>query len=534
LHEPKTRRHKLTRKNNSIQELSDASTGDASVFDNNRLIRLWRSIILSSIEQTAYPYCLWIKALPLGHLEILLDDIARDGVRKAELFAPPLQDFFAERDVTRTRQQVKYTLLDTAKIITMVADKVTSYVKESADRDDRVVALASLEGHQPPADALPRWLSRLSLLTSLTLREGNVLGPATAEAIRTHCPAFRELRCHWCMGEGVDKTMAGFLTALPANAMETFTILSMNQLGAEALKALGHHAGSLRSLGLASMRDSTWEHFGALGRCVSLESLSMEGLVVQPVVNWEAEHKQSFLDVIAWLKECRQLRELEMIHVPSTTQLLAPVFQSPSVQLRTLRLQLQDAGTDNAFWDSLGHQTTLKSLGVRWKEENNVVLTPSQQTSFVDSVCACCDLVYLDITNTPLTLDDLGKMRDALPQLQDLTFDADWLTDPVLLVLARMGNLRAVNINATSSFTSQGIMEFVVALDEASSRKASGLSSHAGFLLNIMNQNGADKLSEQEERMLQWELESRLGGKLDIGYERDPDEPHEDDDLFSG
>jgi hypothetical protein len=511
----------------SIQEHSEASTGDASVFDKPKLIRLWRSIILSSFGETGYPYCLWIKALPLGSLEILLDDIARDSVGKNALFAPPLQDFYIEKTIAKaTREKAKYSPLDSGKITSMVADKITSYVKESADREDRTAALSSLEGHQPPANALPTWLSRLSLLSSLTLREGGVLGPETAKAIREHCPLFKELRCHWCMGADVDKNLAGFLEILPADTMEIFEIISLNQIGKQTFKALGHHAHSLKSLWLSSIRDSEWQHLGALSDCTALESLILEGSNSLANFNWEAEHNQSFLDVAAWLKECRQLKSLDMILVPSVTALLGQVLKSPSVHLQSLRLQLHIAATDDSLWTSIGSQTPLRNLSIRCdKDEESLSITAPQQVQFVNSICECHHVDALHVPTMLLSFEDLVRIRESLPQLADFTFDSDLLTDAALVALAQMDRLKTVTINGYSMFTFDGIMDFIGDV-------ASNASSHHELQLTIANQG--NKFSEQEEQMLQREMADRIkGARLEFVYWRDPDELHDDDELFS-
>lgn len=479
------------------------------------MVRLWRSIILSSLGQTTYPYCLWIKALRLGSLESLLEDIARDSNLTSALFAPPLETFDINNAGAVTRRAKGRR--DIGAVVNMVGDKVTEFVKEAADKEDKVVALASLEGYSLPRAYLATWVSRLSLLTSLTLRDGSVLGPEVAEAISQNCPSFRELVCHWCLGVSVDKNLAAFFRGLPPNSVESFSLISLNDIGEKTFQALDHHSGSLRELALSCIRHTDWRSLNALANCTGLVSLALEAYRGAPPVNWETDNRQSFLEVVAWLKQCTALKKLDMDEVPSATSILAEVLKSPGVCLRSLKLKLVDS--NDAFYASLGHQVWLRSLSLRTNDELLDFPTPIH-AQLVDSICSCAALVELDLITVQLTFKDLLKFRNSLDHLEDLSFDGELLGDAVLLALARMDNLKTVNINALSTFTFQGILECIETLRE--SQEHSG-ASHEGFRLYIMSQNGTDKFSDEEEVMLATELDT-LGGRLDIQYYRDPDE----------
>jgi hypothetical protein len=149
-------------------------------------ICLWRSIIASSLGKTLFPYCCWIKALKLGNLHSQLEDLARDNPGlKAQFFSPPLEELQIRRGRGRA--------LNLEAIIVEVASMVTQCIRTAADQEDKRVGLTTLEGYYLPTANLPTWVSSLSNLTSLAVRDGSVLNSDVARAIRANCPAFREV-----------------------------------------------------------------------------------------------------------------------------------------------------------------------------------------------------------------------------------------------------------------------------------------------------------------------------------------------------
>ncbi len=159
---------------------------DAHILDVESSVCLWRSIIVSSLGKTLFPYCCWIKALRLGNLLSHLEDLARGKPRlKAQFFSPPLEKL----QIRRGRGKALY--LDA--IIVEVANMVTECIRTSADHEARRAGITTLEGLYLPTANLPTWVSSLSSLTSLSVRDGSVLTREVASAIRANCPAFREL-----------------------------------------------------------------------------------------------------------------------------------------------------------------------------------------------------------------------------------------------------------------------------------------------------------------------------------------------------
>ncbi|KAL1874377.1 hypothetical protein VTK73DRAFT_403 [Phialemonium thermophilum] len=504
----------------SIHDLSPVSTGDTVVVETRKWALLWRSIIVSSLGETMHPYCLWIKSLNLGNLHSLLEDLARYRFRvgnvevdyehlKKWFFNPPMQEFYA------THENKK--LMDIEKIVIRVAEKVTAFLKRAADMEDKTVMLSSLEGYHLPTTSLADMVSRLSQLRSLTVRDGSVLTAKVSKAIRANCPSFREVMCHYCLGTDVDEELAGFFGGLAPNTLESFTIMSANALGEKTFCALNSHSGSLKTLNLCLDRSSL-AALHHLSDCVNLEWLTLEARQEIASFDWENQHREEFQRVVSWLKECRSLTNIGLDFLPSAPVILNQLLRVPEIRLTSMDIKFLQA--DEEFYSSLGYQTSLQSLVLRTNDELVDIPGPRHE-QFIQSICKCSGLRKLDLMSDQLTLEDVYKIAESIPELEDFSLDSELVDDNFLLPLSRMRHLKSLNINAPSNVSFKGLLQFFHNLQH------DGSVHHNGIRIYFMGQYGV-KFTNSEEALL-GDLAARLGGRIDITYEADPDELHESD-----
>ncbi len=449
------------------------------------------------------PYGLWIRSLKLGNLGELLKDIAQN---------PQLRDTFFSDDMAAFSivgmNRHNRPVLQVDAIAIKVGDTITTFVKDAADRDNKSGRPDQPRGRghphrRPPCVAV----EALSTLASLAIQDGSVLSPALATAIRDHCPGFKEVECYYCNGPTADVDLAGFFKTLPPNSLEAFSIQSLNQLGEHAFEALATHSQSLRTLRLATLQSTAFRHLGQLRRCTGLRSLTLEaGYDVN--LSWETEHKDSFLEVITWIKDCRSLATLQLFRVPSGSTLLGHVLRAPTVRLTQLDMKLYD--DDEAWYTSVANQTSLQSLSLRGHDQL-LELPPAILTTFVQSLMACRALTKLDIMQTIVTLEDLTAMSESLVYLEDLSFDGDDFRDDIFEPLFQMQHLKTLGIHGGSFFTFDGILNFVQRLSACS-------RARSGFTLHIMNQQSHCKLTTEEEEYIRQQMASSLAGKFDIQY----------------
>ncbi|KAM7223712.1 hypothetical protein V8F06_000728 [Rhypophila decipiens] len=507
----------------SIHESSPAS--NAHILEIETSVCLWRSIISSSLPvgQTLFPYCHWIKTLRLGNLYSLLEDFGREGINenvrrlRAQFFGSPLQRFDISYRLTRGRGR----RLDLDAVVVQVGDEIIDCIKTAAREQDKAVCLLSLEGPTLPTENLTTWVTSLSRLTSLRVHAGTVLNDTLARAIRANCPAFNEVACYMCKGDGVDVKLAGFFNNLEPNTLESFIVNSRNDLGEESFKALAGHSKSLKKLGLFNLERDAFGSLNHLTSCLELETLSLEADTTAMSLRWDGPLAAVYAEIVQWLQQCVHLRSLDFQGVPRGTEMLSEALKSPGIHLKTLNVKSDDFSPD--LYDSLRSQNGLTQLAVRIVDEDVLEEGEERREQLVEAICQCPDLRELE-TNELLTINQFTQITTALPTLEEIDLNGDLIDDSFLLPLMNLSKLKAFTVFGPSSFTFDGILEFLNNLDSNSSS-----GDHEGFQLYLGDQIFEYKFTADEEKMLQAEMRQRFGGKLDITYRADPDELHESD-----
>lgn len=464
-----------------------------------------------------YPYCLWIKSLSLGNLYSLLEDLAHEPYKdiRASFFDAPLERFHIR--VTGTRRNRPRMDLD--RIIFAVADQITGFAKNAATEQDKNVGLTSLEGYHLPSAKLPGWVSKLPLLTNLAVRDGSVLNSQVSEAIRENCPHFRELVCHYCNAADVDEDMSGFLAGLVPNSLGHFTIMSANRAGAMTFEALSRHASSLTELSLF-VEDIAVAELPLLSNCTNLVDLTLD---VNAVVDsrWADTHKQEVRGIASWLQGCTSLKKLSVLNLPGTPFILTEVLKVPSIQLRDLEITIPATpGDTSAFSSALSAQTALRTF--IWRCPDGWF----GGSEFVNAICQSTKLRKLDLVTQMLKIGDLHKVVNTMTELEEFSFDIDSdepIGDECVYALAALHRLKTLNINATTAFSYEGLLALFEQLS------ADPLGSHQGLSIHVMRQSGIEKFSQVQMRKLNGIAEKQSGGRLEVTYDRDPEELSESD-----
>lgn len=325
-----------------------------------------------------------------------------------------------------------------------------------------------------------------------------------------------------CQGPGVDSRIAGFLTNLEPNTVGSFTVNSRNDLGRESFQALGgHHAQSLKRLGLFSLAREAFESLDQFNPCLEIESFSLEADTTARTLRWDGPLADVYSGVIQWLQRCVRLRSLDFQHVPRGTEIISEVLKSPGIHLETLNVKSDDFTPE--LYQSLRSQDGLAQLAVRITDEDVLEAGEARQEQLVAAICQCRRLRELE-TNELLTIDQFTRITSALPTLEEIDLNGDLIDDSFLVPLLGLPRLKAFTVFGPSSFTFDGILEFLGDLDSGG-----GGRNHEGFQLYLGDQIFEYKFTPDEESLLNHEMRRRFGGKLDITYRADPDELHESD-----
>ncbi|KAK3938373.1 hypothetical protein QBC46DRAFT_355935 [Diplogelasinospora grovesii] len=286
---------------------------------------LWRSLVLSSVGETLYPYCCWIKSLKLTSFDRLFAGppvTCRSS--RARFLSSHIGKYLSS---AKDRDNYYTENFDRLKrdITTEVVDKVINYIKAASDHGDTVSTLYSLQAPWFSSASLMTWAPSLSQLTSLTVDDGTVLNSDVAQAFRENCPALKEV--HYCEFQRTnDLQMAGFLRGLAPNTLESFGVVResldfRHSIGIESLKALTEHASSLKRLGFY-LPQAALESLVVLSDCVSIESLT---LAHEPPTqdfphgswgNTLQGHMSRSERILSWLRRCTHLKELKFTEIP--------------------------------------------------------------------------------------------------------------------------------------------------------------------------------------------------------------------------
>lgn len=483
---------------------------------------LWKSIIRSSLGTTAYPYCLYIRSLDLRNLDTLLDDNHfRSLPSLDDFFADEMAAFLKVQDIppntglkkTRSGKKNVYVRLNQHSIIDQVGESITTYVADSAARDQVIVALEDISGNIETA-ALQKWASRLSRLKTLTLYDGSVLNEGVAHVINKHCPDFDDLTFCFYIRSTVDSDLAAFFSTLRENSLRSFTAISARSIGSETFLALNNHRLSLRVLKLHELTSDAIKCLSLLQGCEALEILHLQDY--DGLISLEATENDVYLEILAWLRRCTGLQELRLQSILSAPSILADLCLCNNIRLRKLELLYYPLTNDQDFHKAMSHQTSLESLILRAYPEGAF---KDDIDTLVDSIAQLNALRELDICETSELFHDpqIIRIASSLQKLEKLSFSGYDITDSIWPSISSLHHLRALNILALTSFSVDGLLNYISTLQP----------TNQGLVLSVMSQGLAYDLSEHEKSIIQSSIEAKVDGKFEFVLYREADSDYD-------
>lgn len=477
----------------------------------------WKSIIRSSLGNTSYPYCLYIRSLDLRNLKELLEDPLFRETALDTFFADDMASF-STAPSTPMKSKMRnakgsYTRLDVPAILERVGESITSYISEAASVKHTTVAVEELSG-EISAEALSRWAGRLAKLKSMTLWDGSALNEGTALAIANKCYDFDDLTFFTCSKPDADHDLSSFFSALRINTLQSFTALGAHAVGPETLLTLNHHAASLRKLKLDGLKAGAIKNLSLLQGCKALELLEIQD--AEGSVDLEATENDVYLETVSWLCGCDSIKELTLRNLVNGPKILTQVCLRNNIRLKKLHVDGYSLVHNQDFHKSLIHQNTLESLELRADPEGAF---RDDIDTLVNSISHIPALKYLNLLSCSdyfRTLDIQGLVRN-LSNIEELWFGGYDVNDVVWPALANLPHLRALNIHAMSSFSYEGILGFIGSLKD----------TNQGLLLSIMNQTSDHTLTAKQEATIRKELATKVDGVLDFTLFREADSESE-------
>ncbi|KAK0925319.1 hypothetical protein LTS16_003968 [Friedmanniomyces endolithicus] len=480
---------------------------------------LWRTVTLSALGKTMYPYCRHVRNLDLRDLSDLLDRLDETRSRKVakHFFASHLSSF---HHVLQTTGKYRATRLNSEKTLAEVGDIITQQAP-------------LLEGIAEPSTSdvlsgtLPAWAPRLTHLHELELWDGKALEDETLrKLLHTHCPKLNKLRMYRSSASDPDRSVAAFISGMPQDALRSFENMDTSGLGPQTCLAINGHGRSLTSLKLALEEDEMLG-LGLLQGCTQLETLHISTLHVtalRPSIDLKATQNDVYLEIVDWLRRCAQLTEIFFNDVVSAPDLLLPVLLNGDVKLRTLGIKAKEgsmyqAKNQHGFHSALSTQSSLKRLDIC--ADPDIMTRDDNDTSIVlDSLCHLTELQTLQLFRISHYFSDehIKLLAQHLPRLDALYIGGYGITDDVWSAVGTLKYLKSITFAGITAFTSDGILSFIEKLGEG----------NTGLVLSIEMADPDTMTPEEVQEILREALTSSVNGRFEYQPSRDPNVPEFD------
>ncbi|KAI9740717.1 MAG: hypothetical protein M1818_004682 [Claussenomyces sp. TS43310] len=466
----------------------------------------WRSIILSSLSKTAYPYCLYIRSLDLTNLEYLLeDDVFKDSMLET-FFSGDMETLLRTYNTPLKRpkrtNRKYYRRLNIPSILEVVGESISKYVSDSAFQVGGAAALEELSGRIPAA-VLPLWVGRLSRLQSMTLWDGSFLNKSAADAIRLNCPDFQALNVWSCLGAHADADLAEFFSSLRPNSLRAFQVNSRNDIAAESFLALNSHRESLSDLRLGDIPSSGMKALSLLAGCTALETLNLRDST--GTIRLEATENDVFLEVLAWVRSCSNLKHIRVEKFTDGPSLLTSLCMENEIHLRSLSLNHYSLANNQELHRALTHQPSLESLELRADAEESF---RDDIDTLISSICTLKELNDLNLLDTSdyFKNAEVHRLAMSLQKLKFFTIGGYEMNDDVWPALSSLSYLVSMSFHAVTSFTFEGILKYISSLKD----------TNGGLTLSIMCATMESDLSQGERAIIREAIAAKVDGKFEF------------------
>jgi len=473
---------------------------------------LWRSILLSSLGKTMFPYCRYLRVLDLRNLNFLLEDEKFRGKIAKNFFSGDLARFDMKIDTPiSTRGRPRAPRLNVRGILLAVGDAIT---QQSPMLE--VLTEPVMPGLDVFSSALLEWPTRLEKLQFLQLGDGKALADDRIQELLVDCcPHLNKLEIYqWMNDDDSDRHLARFLLRMKPNTLEFFQNESDCGLGPETCKAFAHHAKSLITLHLA-VTDTGLLGLGELEPCTAIESLTLTDL--RPPTDLKATQNDVFTKMVAWLTSLHGIRDITLSNFISAPALLTPVLEKTDIALDYLQINASESSLymvkDNQdFHRAIGRQSNLTSLLL--KADADGAFGDDVET-LCNCICGLKSLKRLSLTRITEYFSDaqIANLSKHLPSLEELLIDGYGITDLSLENLSGLPYLKSLGFSGLTQFSLNGLLDFVEKLT----------AGNEGLVLSVDRAQINDKLSDAEQEIVREAIGAKVNGRFEYQLVRDPD-----------
>ena len=296
--------------------------------------------------------------------------------------------------------------------------------------------------------------------------------------------------------------MASFLYDLRPQSLECLEIFSYSNIASETFVALNSHHERLKELRLNNIKSEAIPALSLLKHCTALTSLLLSE--TQGLTDLESTQNDVFLEVVSWLRKCKGLKSISFQKMPSGSAILTPVLLENDVHLVKLELEGYQPRLAQDFHRALGLQDSLRSLWLKGEGEDFIGDDIEVLVDSLSKLRHLNDLRLRDISDY-FRDEHICRLARDLNELKEWWTSGYNITDVIWQDVARLKSLRRLEISAWTSFTTDGLLSYIVQLD----------SGNNGMILSVMMADPESSLTEQEQSIVRDALVSQVEGRFD-------------------
>ncbi|RMX92183.1 hypothetical protein D0868_13556 [Hortaea werneckii] len=465
---------------------------------------LWRTIVLSTLGKTFYPYCRHLRGLDLRDLSWLLDRLDEPKFRgkvAKQFFAGDLSRFHILIETpAKTPAKTRAARLDIKKILLAVGDEITKHsplLEELLEPSTSDVLIT----------ALPTWTPRLEHLRALEFWDGKLLADETIRnLLHVHCPNLAHLQLFLSTDPESDHHLALFINGLQHNNLLTFENNSTCNIGQETCMALNNHGRSLFELKLG-LEEQGMLALGLLKDMTALKTLHITGF--KQSADLKATQNDVFRDIVEWLRGCTMLADVSFDNILSAPDLMIPILEEGSARLRHLSVTGKEGSLyvlkdHHHFHRALKHQLNLESLVLRADPDP---VSRDDIEILMATITSLKQLKRLDLFRTSdyFSNDQIIQLAQSLPMLETLYIGGYGISDAVLHSVAHLANLRSVTFAGITAFTTDGLLDFVNELPDRQS----------GLVIAVEMADPDSMIPEEGQKLIADSLATKVGGRFE-------------------
>jgi Leucine-rich repeat (LRR) protein len=303
------------------------------------------------------------------------------------------------------------------------------------------------------------------------------------------------------MSEDRDHKFSKFIASMRANTLKSLQTIRDIGAGAETFLSLNHHGESLEDLRICVSND-TLPHISLLQGCRALTALRVED--VHGTVDLEATQHDVFVETIAWLRNCHNLKSLSFSKFQSGAAIITPVLLEPGVELSHLEIDSYVLKDHKGLHQALVHQQLhLRELSLAGDTDG---MFRDDLDILVDSLKQLTALKRLSLLLPEVLRDEhFIAIIQNLTQLEVLYVSGLELNDIILESIGNLPNLRDVTLSGISKFTVDGLLDFA-------SRLGPG---NQGIRVTIDMADPDTMLADESQTVVKDFLFERTGGTLE-------------------